>query len=77
MSVRTGAWSSALVSDASTERKRGGDGEVPNQGLAKELGADDIRVNAIAPGVVETFFASDASSYATGSVLVLDGCMLV
>ncbi|MFP6597626.1 MAG: glucose 1-dehydrogenase [Candidatus Hydrogenedentota bacterium] len=79
------------------------------KGFAKELGPDGIRVNAIAPGVVETYFASvliesqenrdrinsrtplrryaqpneiaggalyyasAASSYATGSTLVLDG----
>jgi NAD(P)-dependent dehydrogenase (short-subunit alcohol dehydrogenase family) len=79
------------------------------QGFAKELGPQGVRVNAIAPGVVETKFAaalvenpeimkqynaatplgrhaqpnemvgaavylaSDASSYVTGTVLVLDG----
>lgn len=79
------------------------------KGFAKELGPEGIRVNAIAPGVVETyfasvlieskenrdrinartplrryaqpneiagaavFFASEASSYATGSTIVLDG----
>jgi NAD(P)-dependent dehydrogenase (short-subunit alcohol dehydrogenase family) len=79
------------------------------KGFAKELGPDNIRVNTIAPGLVETSFskalvdneekraavinryplrrigkpndiaaaaiylASDASSYVTGSVLVVDG----
>ncbi len=79
------------------------------KGYAKELGPDGIRINAIAPGVVEThfakvlvetkeihdrimahtplrrhaqpkeiagaavFLASEAGSYATGSVIVLDG----
>ncbi len=79
------------------------------KGFAKELGPSGIRVNAIAPGVVETYFASvlvdsqekrdriaattplgrhgqpdeiagaaiyfasEASSYVTGAVLVMDG----
>ena len=79
------------------------------KGFAKELGPDGIRVNAIAPGLVEThfarvlvetkeihdrivahtplgrhgqpneiagaaiYFASEASSFATGATLVLDG----
>jgi NAD(P)-dependent dehydrogenase (short-subunit alcohol dehydrogenase family) len=79
------------------------------KGFAKELGPEGIRVNAIAPGVVETYFAntlisddakkaaviartplrcygqpkdiagaavyfaSEASCYATGSTIVLDG----
>ncbi len=110
----------SIINIASIAGLRPGAGEVTyamtkagvinlTKGFAKELGPDGIRVNAIAPGVVETYFAatliadeekkaavirrtplgrygqpgdiagaavylaSDASSYATGSVIVLDG----
>ncbi len=110
----------SIINVASIAGLRPGAGEVTysmtkagvinlTKGFAKELGPDNIRVNAIAPGVVETYFAaaliddddkksrvinatplrrygqpsdiagaaiylaSDASSYASGSVIILDG----